>query len=109
MTEATAISFQTWIKRLKALLEDTGMNSVFPIEDGAAKDKHNLLDEFGCADIAMVKDWVIEWHVKGCDGPNAAASDCSQSRHCAERSGTKTSSHDAKGATGSTMEANWSI
>ena len=67
MTEATAISFQTWIERLKASLEDTGMNSAFPIEDGAAKDKHNILDEFGCADIAMVKDWVLEWYVKGCE------------------------------------------
>ena len=52
-TDATAVSFQTWIERLKASLEEKGMDSVFRMETGAGQE-HYLLDEFGRADIAKV-------------------------------------------------------
>lgn len=65
-TDATAVSFQTWIERFKASLEAKGMDSIFRMETEVGSE-HYLLDKFGRADNANVKAWVSDWHVKGCE------------------------------------------
>ena len=58
------VSLQTWIDRLKKVIEDRGLDTVFRmIENGT---EYYLLEEFGRANVARVAAWVEALRQQGC-------------------------------------------
>ena len=63
-SDTKLVSLQTWIDRLKKVIEDRGMDTVFRmIENGV---EYYLLEEFGRADVARVTRWVEELRQLAC-------------------------------------------
>jgi hypothetical protein len=75
-TDASAVTLQLWIDRIKDALEARGMDSVFRMENAGATTEYYLMEEFGRADVSRVRTWVTTLRAKGCayDAKNLAMS-----------------------------------
>ena len=63
-SETKLVSLQTWIDRLKKVIEDRGMDTVFRmVENGQ---EFYLFEEFGRADVARVTTWVASLRTLAC-------------------------------------------
>ena len=75
-TDASAVTLQLWIDRIKVALEARGLDSVFRMENATGTAEFYLMEEFGRADVTRVRTWVATLRAKGCtyDAKNLAMS-----------------------------------
>ncbi|WP_317204331.1 hypothetical protein, partial [Janthinobacterium sp.] len=57
-SDGKAVSFKTWIDRVRHEIEQRGMDPVFRLIDAITGAEHYLLDEFGRAEKTIVQPWV---------------------------------------------------
>lgn len=65
-SDTKAVTLLTWINRVKAELEERGMDTPFRIVQQGGVTELYLLEEFGRSDIATVKQWVEDLRAYGC-------------------------------------------